>query len=135
MGDRLGHMVKAAPWWNRIEAAVAVPTHWRHQIGRAYYPAERLAARIERETGIPKLAILRRTRGGPHQIGLSATERIANVRGAFAVRQHVRLDDARLLIIDDVKTTGATINECAKVLRRAGASEVYAAVLCTAVPH
>jgi predicted amidophosphoribosyltransferase len=66
---------------------------------------------------------------------LSYAERIRNVRGAFVVRRDVQLYQARLLLVDDVKTTGATINECAKVLRRAGAAEVYAAVLVTAPWH
>jgi predicted amidophosphoribosyltransferase len=77
------------------------------------------------------LGVLRRVRGGPHQIGLSHSQRVENVRGAFAMARGVTLRGARLLLVDDVMTTGATLNECAKVLRRGGAAEVYAAVVLT----
>lgn len=84
---------------------------------------------MARRLNLPLVRVLRRTRAGPHQIGLSYTARAANVRGAFAMRPGVELRDARLLLIDDVRTTGATINECAKVLQASGAAEVYAAVV------
>ena len=61
---------------------------------------------------------------------------MSNIRGAFAMRRGVVAKEARLLLIDDVRTTGATIEECAKILRRSGASEVYAAVVVKArSPH
>ncbi len=126
-------VVADAPWLDRVEAVVSVPTHWKHRLGRPLYPAEILAARVARETGLPHVPILRRLRAGPHQVGLSYDLRTANVRGAFDTRPGVKLRDARLLLIDDVRTTGATIEECAKVLRHAGASEVYAAVLVRVV--
>ncbi len=100
-------------------------------MGRPLYPAERLAKIVSKRTSLPMVSILRRASGRRHQVGLSYTERMKNVRGAFAVRRGVSLRDARLLVIDDVKTTGATINEVAKVLREAGAAEVYAAVVVT----
>lgn len=127
----LADVVTAAEWLDRIEAIVAVPTHWKHRLTRPLYAADALALAVARSTGIPCLPVLRRTRAGPHQIGLSYTERLRNVRGAFAVRRGVTLRDARLLLVDDVLTTGATVNECAKVLRSGGAAEVYVAVLVT----
>jgi len=131
LGEWLAEVVGAAPWLHRIEAIITVPTHWRHRLGRPLYAAEALAAIVDKRTGLPLAPVLKRVRGGPHQIGLSHTARAENVRGAFAVRRGVTLKDARVLLIDDVKTTGATINECAKVLRRGGAAEVYAAVVVT----
>jgi len=129
LGEWLSNAVAAAPWFERIEAVVSVPTHWLRRLSRPHHAADRLAAfcasRIER----PYLPMLRRTRAGPHQLGLSYTERAENVRGAFALREGVGIRQARLLLIDDVRTTGATIEECAKVLRRAGTSEIYAAVV------
>ncbi len=128
----LAEVATGAKWLHQIEAIVAVPTHWKHRLTRPLYAADALAAAVAIRTGIPRLPVLRRTRAGPHQIGLSYTERVQNVRGAFAVRHRVTLRKARLLLIDDVMTTGATVNECAKVLRGGGAAEVYAAVLVTA---
>ena len=62
---------------------------------------------------------------------MTYTERAKNVLGAFALCRGVKLDQARLLLVDDVRTTGATIDECAKILRQSGAAEVYAAVVVT----
>jgi ComF family protein len=132
LGGWLAEVVEAAPWRNRVEAVVPVPTHWRRRIMRPFYPAERLASFVAKRMGLPLVPILRRTRTGPKQIGLSYTNRVINVHGAFAVRPGVSLDNTRLLIVDDVKTTGATINECARVLRRAGAAELYAAFVVRA---
>lgn len=127
----LAQVVGGAPWLDRVEAIVAVPTHWRHRLTRPLYAAEALAAVVAKRTALPQAPVLTRVKAGPHQIGLSYTDRADNVRGAFAIRRGVSLKDARLLLIDDVKTTGATIDECAKVLRRGGAAEVYAAVVVT----
>ena len=121
--------VREAVWLDRVEAIVSVPTHWRHRLTRPLHAAEALAAFVAKRTTRPHLPILQRTRAGPHQVGLSYSQRASNIRGAFAVRKGVDLNKARLLLVDDVKTTGATIDECAKVLNRAGAAEVYAAVV------
>lgn len=129
LGEWLADVVDAAPWLGRVEAVVSVPTHWRRRLTRSIYPAEPFGSSVAARTRLPHLPILRRVRAGPHQTGLSYTARAANVRRAFALRRGVILRNARLLLVDDVRTTGATINECARVLRRGGAEEVYAAVV------
>jgi len=131
LGGWLAQVVAGAPWLDRVEVIVAVPTHWRHRLTRPLYAAEALTAIVVKRTGLPQAPVLTRVKAGPHQIGLSYRDRSDNVRGAFAIRRGTILNDARLLLIDDVKTTGATINECAKVLRRGGAAEVYAALVVT----
>jgi ComF family protein len=131
LGDWLAQVVSRASWLDRVEAVVSVPTHWRRRLSRPLYAADALAGVVARRTGLPHLPVLRRVRAGRHQIGLNPAERARNVRGAFAIRRGVTLHDARLLLVDDVKTTGATINECAKMLRDGGAAEVYAAVVVT----
>lgn len=131
LGGWLAEAVGGAPWRDRVEAVVPVPTFWRRRITSPLHAAEALAAVVAKGLGLPNASLLRRVKGGPHQIGLTYRERLQNVRGAFELRRGAALRGARLLIIDDVKTTGATINECAGVLRRAGAAEVYAAVLVT----
>ncbi len=128
----LAEGVRAALWFDRVEAVVPVPTHWRHRFGRPVYAAETLAARAADRLDLPCLPLLRRVRAGPHQIGLSYTQRQANVRGAFAIARGVRIDGARVLLIDDVRTTGATLEECARVLRKGGCQTIYAGVAATA---
>jgi predicted amidophosphoribosyltransferase len=66
------------------------------------------------------------------QPGVDFVKRKANVSGAFAVRRGHQYDGKTICLVDDVKTTGATLNECAKVLKEAGAKKVYALVLATA---
>lgn len=129
LSTKLTAAVRDAPWLPRIEVVTFVPTHWRRHLMKPFYTAERLARSLSVDFDLPLAALLRRTRAGPHQIGLSPTARLANVRGAFAPARGVKLQQARLLLVDDVKTTGATMEECAKVLRAAGAAEVYGAVL------
>ncbi len=131
LGAWLAEAIGHASWLERVELIVSVPTHWRRRLKRPLHVAEVLANVVERQTGLPHLSVLRRVRSGPHQIGLDPLERARNVRGAFAIRRGVRLEGTRVLLVDDVKTTGATINECAKILRGGGAAEVYAAVVAT----
>jgi len=130
LGAYLSEVVKNAKWLHRVEAVSAVPTHWRRRfMKRSEYPADVFARYVAAATGLPRVALLRRLRQGRHQIGLPYTARYTNVRGAFAVRRGVELNKARILLIDDVRTSGATLDECARVLRKAGAAEVYAAVV------
>ncbi len=129
LGGWLAEVIEMASWKDRIEAVVSVPTHWKRRFNRPFHAADALASHVARKVSLPHVPILRRVRAGPRQITLSETERAANVRGAFAIRKGVVLRDARVLLIDDVRTTGATLEECAKVLRRSGAAEVYAAVV------
>ncbi len=127
----LAEKIRKAEWFDRVEAITVVPTLRRRRLFRPYYTAEVLARRVSRETQRVFCPLLRRVRAGRHQIGLTYLQRIKNVRGAFDLKPFVRLERARVLIIDDVKTTGATLNECAKVLKRGGAKEVYAGVVTT----
>lgn len=121
-----------ADWRADIEAVVPVPAYWTRRIGRPYHAATCIAEIVAARLGVPHIPMLRRLRGGPHQVGLSYTKRWENVKGAFALRHGYRLRDAKILVVDDVRTTGATLAECSKVLRRAGASHVYAAVVVSA---
>jgi len=132
LGTLLVAEIRKTPWFDGIDAVVPVPTHWRHRLRRPLYAAERLADFVAVRSDVPIATLLRRTRPGPHQIGLSFTQRQANVKGAFALARGVRIEKARVLLIDDVRTTGATLEECAAILLRGGCAEVYAAVAATA---
>lgn len=133
LAEWLAERVAGSRWADRVEAVTYVPTHWRRMIRGRPYVARALARGVAQRLGLPCVALLHRTRSGPRQVGLSYTQRFANVRGAFALRAGIRLSAARVLIVDDVRTTGATLEECAKAIRRGDrASEVYAAVAARA---
>ncbi|MCO6435823.1 MAG: ComF family protein [Phycisphaerae bacterium] len=129
LARRLGDSLRCAAWFERVEAIAAVPSHWMRRIARPVRTVDLIARELADAVDLPLLPLLRRVRGGPHQIGLSYTQRLHNVRGAFGLGRGVQLEGARILIVDDVMTTGATIEECARVLLRGGAAEVFAAVL------
>jgi competence protein ComFC len=112
---------------DRFDAVVPVPLHRSRLRHRGFNQAELLARGLARKINAPvsgTLQVVRRTRD---QVELSAAERRANVSGAFGAKDRVR---GRVLLIDDVFTTGATMSACAEVLLRAGASEVHALSLC-----
>jgi ComF family protein len=101
------------------EAVVPVPLHFVRQWRRGFNQALEIA----RHLGMPVLECLRRRRATVTQTDLPEAQRHANVRGAFAVRRPVR-PGAVLVVVDDVSTTGATLDACALALLQAGAREV-----------
>jgi ComF family protein len=104
---------------------VPVPLYPAKEREREFNQAERLASRLSAATKVPlNRRLLRRTAPTRTQTLLSREERLANVRHAFSMRCGDRLDGERVILIDDVFTTGATTGACAKVLRAAGAGEV-----------
>jgi ComF family protein len=104
---------------------VPVPLHPVRQREREFNQAERLALPLSAATGIPLNArLLKRVEITRTQTMLSRTERAANVRNAFAVRRSARLGGERIVLVDDVLTTGATTNACARALRQAGAGDI-----------
>ncbi len=119
------------------DAVVPVPLHPRRAWQRGFNQADDLA----RETGLPVWRMLRRRRHGPPQVQLPAARRHANVRHAYERAWSVRLfpwmrgrlRGSVIVLVDDVMTTGATLNACAGVLLRAGAREVRALTVARAV--
>lgn len=101
---------------------VPVPLHGRRQRARGFNQAGELA----RDLGPPVRLALKRTRHTPSQTDLPAARRHANVRGAFRLRRRSDVRGLRLVLVDDVCTTGATLEACARVLRDAGAVDVRA---------
>jgi ComF family protein len=104
------------------DAVVPVPLHWRRQWRRGFNQAEALASNLDK----PVRNILRRNRHTPSQTDLPADERHRNVRNAFSLRRRADVTGLCVVIVDDVSTTGATLDACARVLLRAGAREVRA---------
>lgn len=126
LGDELtvvvGHL-------GAVDGLVPVPLHPSRERRRGYNQAALLAARVGALTGMPCLDVLRRLKPASQQVGLGAVERFHNVEGAFAPRPGVGVDGARLILVDDVLTTGSTVGACATALRAAGAAEVWVATL------
>ena len=127
LGKLLGASLRAAAL-PRPHLLVPVPLHVDRLRQRGYNQALQLARQIGREFDVPVAAdLLRRIRATEPQQGLDATSRRSNLRGAFAVARPV--PGRRLILVDDVMTTGATVRECASVLRQAGAATVEVAIL------
>lgn len=100
-----------------------VPGHREHSLERGFNQAELLARRLARQAGLPAAPTLRRLRHGARQSGLDRRARAANVAGAFALRQdtkRVLSRFKRVVLVDDVYTTGETLNQCSGVLAQAG---------------
>lgn len=120
------------------DLVVPVPLHWRRRLRRGFNQAEDLA----RGLGLPICRALRRARRTRAQFGLSLEERRRNVGGAFEGRRRWLVGSRRrrqgvagacVVLVDDLATTGATLRECASVLKRLGAREVRALTLARAL--
>lgn len=143
-GDRTDASPAYGRWMARAGAdlleqadlVVPVPLHRSRLLKRRYNQSAMLALAIGRESGasvIPDLLV--RTRKTPSQTGLGSAQRRRNVRGAFAVRDSRRrlVKGRRVVLVDDVYTTGATVFACARALRRAGAAGVDVVTLARVV--
>ena len=109
------------------DALVPVPLHWRRQWARRFNQSAMLAATISAASGVPIAAgALKRVKATVQQVGLSRAERGDNIQGAFRVPETGKAAVAgrRLVLIDDVLTSGATVEGCARALLRAGAANV-----------
>ena len=118
------------------DALVPVPLHWRRGWSRRYNQSGALARVIQRQSGVPVSGdALRRVRSTQQQIGLSRSERETNVQGAFkvAAERRVEIQGRRIVLIDDVLTSGATIDACARALLRAKAAQVDVLVFARVV--
>lgn len=119
--------------WQGADLLVPVPLHPARRRERGFNQARLVARRLGKLRGIAVLGgCLVKTRQAPPQAGLRAAERERNVVGAYAVRRPSKVRGRTLVLVDDVTTTGATIRECARVLKEAGARDVRAVTLAQA---
>ncbi|TMQ10364.1 MAG: ComF family protein [Deltaproteobacteria bacterium] len=143
-GDRLDLSPLLGRWMTRAgrelfegaDALVPVPLHWRRLWARRFNQSAALAEAIARASGIAVAhTALRRVKATPQQVGLSRTERATNVQGAFRVAPSGKAEVAgrRLIVVDDVLTSGATADACARALLRAGAAQVDVLVFARVV--
>jgi ComF family protein len=117
LGDRDSHLA-----WDVV---IPIPLHRKRLRQRGYNQSALVARAVARSLGVPlDTTMLRRVRDGPPQVGLTARQRAGNVRGVFSVRKEQCVRGKRILLIDDVVTTGSTMAECAKTLSKAGALRI-----------
>jgi ComF family protein len=118
------YLASALPRDQRFDLVSPVPMHWLRRIRRGFNQAELLAVATARRCGVPMIRVLRRVRATRMQAGLSNSGRRQNVTGAFQVRKPDLAKDRRVLLVDDVFTTGATASACGLALKRAGARSI-----------
>ncbi|SDY39056.1 ComF family protein [Eubacterium barkeri] len=134
VGRQMAEMVMAAPWFSEIDCIIPVPLHESRLSERGYNQsmaiAQGLAREIEVRTGqmIPVAEGLVRILPTPHQIGQSRRERLKLMSSVFKNSPEVDIKGQRVLLVDDVITTGATLRACAATLLSAGAQAVFIAV-------
>jgi len=117
-------LARALPREQQFDVIVPMPLHWFKRWRRGFNQADLLAREIGRKWRVPVRMVVRRRRSTLPQAGLTNAKRRANVQGAFRIVRGRRLDGLRVLLVDDVLTTGATASACARVLKRAGAAHV-----------
>lgn len=106
----------------------SAPLHWIRYARRGYNQAEALGQNVAQKLGLPFYPLLIKKRGTKRQVDLKGKERRENLKNAFALRVKNSLRGKTIIIIDDIATTGATLQECAKVLKSAGAKQVWGLV-------
>ena len=107
-----------------IDCIVPVPLHWTRYFKRTYNQSELLAKMIAAKLNKPYCNLLKRRRATTRQATLSREERLKNLKGAFAVRSISKVQGTKILLVDDVLTTGATLHACAEALNKAGAGAI-----------
>jgi ComF family protein len=132
--ERLADLVKAEGNILAADVVVPVPLHRERERERGYNQAALLSKPLAKKLRLPhKAVLLMRTRARPDKQVLSLEERWESVRGAFATRPGSQVDNLRVLLIDDVLTTGATLDACARALREAGAKSVMGLTVARAI--
>ena len=133
-GKRLAELVCRGREELAADVVVPVPLHRDRQRERGYNQADLIARPLARRLGLPcRSVLLVRTKPRPDKLHLSLEERWSSVRGAFAAKPGSRVDNLRVLLVDDVMTTGATLDACARALRQAGARTVIGLTVARAL--
>jgi len=124
-GDRLAEMVLREGAEQRVDVVVPVPLHRDRHRERGYNQAELIARAVAKRMHLPlDSSLLVRIKPRPSQLVLSRTEHWKSVRGAYATRPGKKIDNLRVLLVDDVLTTGATLDACSRALKKAAAAAV-----------
>ncbi len=133
MGYLLYEQIKRESVVPEFDIIVPVPMHPRKRRRRGYNQAELVAKELSTYLGVPVCAdLLYKTRMTHPQSRLKREERLHNMEGAFSIHDHNELTGKIILLVDDVVTTGTTLNSCAKILYEKGASWIFASVIAIA---
>ena len=128
LANRMAMELAPLRWMKYVDMIIPVPLHPSRVCARGYNQSQLLADHLGNMFGVPVVSkMLIRTRPTESQTRLNREQRLENVAGAFRVQDADSINGLRILLIDDVVTTGATLNECAKTLKKAKALDVYAA--------
>ncbi len=128
LGELVADSLGPYEWIGRVEGLVPIPQPWTRWLARRSFPVGELAEQVARRIRRPVWPILA-ARRHPPQVGLDGEARMSNMSKVFRLRGNVDVKDRRLCLLDDVTTTGATLTAAARVLKLAGAREVFAAVV------
>ncbi|MCK4250078.1 ComF family protein [candidate division WOR-3 bacterium] len=127
LGRAMASIIKSDYFLKDADIIVPVPLFWWKNLRRGYNQAALLSKTISRECNIKINDIMKRIKNTKSQTKLNEEKRRKNVLNAFALKSNT-IENKKIILIDDVMTTGATINECARVLKKAGAKKVYSCV-------
>jgi ComF family protein len=133
--QHLAGLIERQPHSFAADAVVPVPLDRGRLRERGYNQAELIAKPLARMLGIPfRSYLLLRTRPRPNQLRLTRRERWETVRGAYATHKTAQVDKLRVILVDDVFTTGATLDACSRALKGAGAARVVGLTVARALP-
>jgi competence protein ComFC len=125
LAQRLGETINDDSNFLGSDFLIPVPLHKSRYRERGFNQSEIVAEEISKITGVSVLKnVLKRKKNTKDQTNLSPSQREENVRGAFVVTKPEVINDKRIILVDDVITTGATLSECARMLKQAGAKEI-----------
>lgn len=128
VGNELGRLLAEASVLVAPGVLCPVPLHWIRKFSRGFNQSELLAREVGEARGWEVKNLLRRNRWTGSQVGRRRKERLIGVRNAFMVREGMTMPD-HVILIDDLSTTGATLNECAKILKNSGVKKVEGLVI------
>ena len=130
MGEKLSEQIEKYYGKIDFDCITFVPLTNKKLNKRGYNQAQLLCEEVSEHINIPSAQLLSKIRNTRQQKRIGASQRKVNLRGAFDLAEGADVDDKTILLIDDIKTTGSTLNECAFVLNAYGAKAVYAATFC-----
>lgn len=111
--------------FRKADCLVPVPSHWSRFLKRGFNPADIIANEFSKISSLPICNILKRTKKTDYQKGKNIHERLNNVQNAFSCSKCTELSGKSIILIDDVMTTGATLNECANVLKHYQCAKIF----------
>ncbi len=134
LGELMAKYLKNTVDTSNLNYFIPVPLHQKRFHERGFNHADLLCQELSNHFGIPTLTgLLMRTRETKPQFDLHPKDRLINVRGAFAVQGFAHIKNKKVMLVDDIYTTGATISECTRVLKESGAQEVHILTLSRAI--